>query len=111
MVDFSKTKPSENFEDTTDDTPTQHFLNNLMMKLNPVIAVRKIRSDLIDRGIIEIPGSAEMAGKASARVWLEQEKQRQAEAPIDIPTGGLSPEEMTAILETIKRRQIRDRKK
>lgn len=63
-MDLKKQKPSGNFVDTTDDTPLQRYLTNLMQKFNPVTAYRKTRSDLIDRGIIEIPGADKMAEKA-----------------------------------------------
>lgn len=58
MADFSKISESKNLEDRTDDTAAQKFLTALLIKLNPVYAVRHIKSELIARGDIVPPAQS-----------------------------------------------------
>lgn len=55
MADFSKLKPSSNFEDRTAWTPHDYGVQEMRDRVNPVRAYRLIRSTLIDKGVIN-PG-------------------------------------------------------
>lgn len=110
MADFKKAPESQNFQDTTGFSPTEKFLHGLMVKLNPVYAVRNVAKTLREKGVIDTEGAADMAGRANAKAYIEQNKRRSEAPPPVTSIQGLSPEEITVILERIKRDQISNRK-
>ncbi len=55
MVDLAKAPESKNFVDHTARTPAQKFLDGLLLKMNPVIAIRKVKEDLLENGYIDAP--------------------------------------------------------
>lgn len=55
MSDFSKAKLSANFEDRTGDTEHDKGMRAVANSLNPVYAYRKVRSALIENGIVSPP--------------------------------------------------------
>ena len=54
-MDLSKVKPSKNVIDRTGWGEREEGLNRIGLALNPVIAARKVRDDLLAKGIIEPP--------------------------------------------------------
>ena len=67
-MDFSKTKPSKNFEDRTGESSVEKYLRSVLLKFDPVNAYRETRGDLIDMGILKIDGTESMIAKAKERV-------------------------------------------
>lgn len=96
--------------DNTNPTGLDRFFDALLVKLNPVYAVRNARQKMIERGDIEIPGAEAWAEQANAQGDKIIAQVNAQESREQLPMNGLTPEEMTVILERERRKTIRNRR-
>jgi hypothetical protein len=55
MPDFSRARPSVNFEDRTGDTPHQKGMRAVRALFDPSTAISKYRDKLLEQGVISPP--------------------------------------------------------